>query len=70
MLRSSAFACWNPRSRSAASAGGNPRRVLFGTFQDPRSHAAPRVGIEQDPMPASFLAQLAAPLHWKRIQDA
>jgi sterol desaturase/sphingolipid hydroxylase (fatty acid hydroxylase superfamily) len=40
--------------------------ILFGTFRDPATLALGAVGIEDDPVPASFLGQLVSPfLSWR-----
>jgi sterol desaturase/sphingolipid hydroxylase (fatty acid hydroxylase superfamily) len=40
--------------------------LLFGTFLDPSGRERPAAGIEEDPNPAGFLAQVLAPLGWRR----
>jgi len=40
--------------------------VLFGTFLDPTGRERPAAGLDQDPNPPGFLAQVLAPLGWWR----
>jgi sterol desaturase/sphingolipid hydroxylase (fatty acid hydroxylase superfamily) len=39
--------------------------MLSGTFIHPDAHPAPEVGVEPDPMPRGFAAQLLAPVRWR-----
>jgi sterol desaturase/sphingolipid hydroxylase (fatty acid hydroxylase superfamily) len=39
---------------------------LFGTFLDPTGRERPAAGLDQDPNPCGFWAQLWAPLAWRR----
>lgn len=40
---------------------------VFGTFRHPHDHELKAVGIEPDPIPANFFAQLAVPLAWPML---
>jgi sterol desaturase/sphingolipid hydroxylase (fatty acid hydroxylase superfamily) len=44
--------------------------IVFGTFTHPDTCPVPEVGIEEDPMPQTFLAQFVAPLLWPRLVHA
>jgi sterol desaturase/sphingolipid hydroxylase (fatty acid hydroxylase superfamily) len=40
--------------------------ALFGTFLDPTGRERPAAGLDADPNPPGFLAQVLAPLGWRR----
>jgi sterol desaturase/sphingolipid hydroxylase (fatty acid hydroxylase superfamily) len=43
-----------------------PWDLLFGTFLDPSGRERPAAGLDDDPNPPGFLAQVLAPLGWRR----
>ncbi len=44
--------------------------ILFGTFRPADKYEPGELGIEDNPVPASFLAQLLAPFNWKSLKAA
>jgi ornithine lipid hydroxylase len=60
-------------AKDAALSDGNFAGILplwdvaFGTFHDPTGCAAPRVGIEDDPLPDDFARQALPPFLWRRL---
>lgn len=41
--------------------------MLFGTYIDPTKFAAREVGMQDDPIPRAFLAELLSPFRWHRL---